>query len=171
MSNHKQQILSKEDTEIDTSKAFAKAQAQLRASIQAFNPDNSLPWERREQYIDPPIPENDYTEEEVQEHIDSYRLFMLEVVQTRTHILENYTDKELQTHIDICQHELEEREEVKKNQEEGKAQKSEHQTPKWKLYIAEEESYKQQRKKQQLREQLRKKQKLDHSDTNKNSTK
>ena len=170
MSNHNQQILSKEDTERDTSKAFAKATALLRASIEAFNPDNSLPWERREQYIDP-NPENEYTEEEVQEHIDSYRLFTLEVVQTRTHILENYTDKELRTHIDICQHELEEREEVKKNQEEGKAQKSEHQTSKWKLYIAEEESYKQQRKKQQLREQLRKKQKLDHSDTNKNSTK
>ena len=171
MSNHKQQILSIEDTGIDTLKAFTKAQAELRASIQAFNPDNSLPWERREQYIDPPILANIYTEEEAEAEAAAYRLQELGVLQTRTHILEHYTDKELQTHIDICQHELEEREEVKKNQEEGKAQKSEHQTSKWKLYIAEEESYKQQRKKQQLREQLRKKQKLDHSDTNKNSTK
>ena len=169
MSNHNQQILSKEDTERDTSKAFAKATALLRASIEAFNPDNSLPWERREQYIDPedyyPNPDDEYTEEEVQAHIDRDRL------QTKTYILRYYRDEELQTHINTCLHEAKEREEVKKTQEEGKAHKPEHQTPKWKSYIADEELFKQIRKKQQLREQLRKKQKLDHSETKKNYTK
>ena len=152
MPNHNPQIVSKEDKERYNSKAFA--QELLRARVDDYSPDNSLPWEGREEdYY--PNPDDEYTEEEVQAHIDRARL------QTKTHILEDYTDEELQTHIDICQQELEEREEVKKNQEEGKAHKSEHQTPKWKLYIAHEESYKQQRKKQ----------KLDHSETTKNSTK
>jgi len=151
MPNHNKQIVSKEKEEF-TSKDFA--QELLRARVDDYSPDNSLPWEGREEdYY--PNPDDEYTEEEVQAHIDRNRL------QTKTDIFENYTDEELQTHIEICQKELKEREEVKKNQEEGKAHKSEHQTSKWKLYIAEEESYKQQRKKQ----------KLDHSETNKNFTK
>ena len=162
MSNHNPQILSKEVKERYNSKAFA--QELLRARVDDYSPDNSLPWEGREEdYY--PNPDNEYTEEEVQAHIDRDRL------QTKTYILRYYRDEDLQTHINTCLHEAKEREEVKKTQEEGKAHKPEHQTPKWKSYIADEECYKQIRKKQQLREQLRKKQKLDHSDTNKNSTK
>jgi len=151
MSNHNEQIVSKVKEEF-TSKDFA--QELLRARVDDYSPDGSLPWEEREEdYY--PNPDDEYTEEEVQTHIDRNRQ------ETETYIFENYTEKELQKHIANCQKELEEREEVKKNPEEGKAHTSEHQTPKWKLYIEEEEDYKQQRKKQ----------KLDHSDKNKALTK
>ena len=158
MPNHNKQIVSKEDKEEYNSKAYA--QELLRARVDDYSPDNSLPWEGREEdYY--PNPDNEYTEEEVQAHIDRDRL------ETKTYIFGYYRDEELQTHINHCLQEAKEREEVKKTQEEGKAHKPEHQTPKWKSYIADEECYKQIRKKQQLR----KKQKLDHSETNKNSTK
>ena len=158
MLNHNPQRVTKEDKERYKSQAFA--QELLRARVDDYSPDNSLPWEGREEdYY--PNPDNEYTLEEAEAIVAGIRL------QTKTHILGEYTDEELQTHINICLHEAKEREEVKKNQEEGKAHKPEHQTPKWKSYIADEECYKQIRKKQQLR----KKQKLDHSDTNKNSTK
>ena len=48
------------------SKAFA--QELLRARVDEYSPDNSLPWEGREEdYY--PNPDDEYTEEEVQAHI------------------------------------------------------------------------------------------------------
>ena len=125
MPNHDKQIESKEREEF-TSKDFA--QELLRARVDDYSPDGSLPWEGREEdYY--PNPDDEYTEEEVQTHIDRNRQ------ETETYIFENYTDDELKKHIANCQIELDKRQEIKKNQEEGKDHKSEHQTPKWKLYI------------------------------------
>ena len=71
MSNHNPQILSKEDKERDTSQAFAKEL--LRARVDDYSPDNSLPWEGREEdYY--PNPDNEYTLEEAEAVVAGIRL-------------------------------------------------------------------------------------------------
>ena len=155
MLNHNKPTISREKEEY-TSEDFA--QELLRASEYDYSPDGSLPWEgREEEYY--PNPDNEYTEEEVKAIIDPNRQ------ETEKQILDNYSEEEIQKLIaNNCQLELARRQETeKKNQEEGKDKddKSDRKTLTCELDNKEEESNKQQRKKQ----------KLDHLETNKALTK
>ena len=109
------------------------AQELLRAREIDYSPDGSLPWEgRKEDYYSDL---DKYSEEEVQELIDDYQLGLAR--------------KRLET------------EEKEQEQEKDKDYKSDRKSHKYKTDNKEEESNKQQRKKQ----------KLDNSETNKALTK
>ena len=58
MSNHNKQIVSKEDKEEYNSKDFA--QELLRARVDNYSPDNSLPWEEGKKTTTPRILSGSY---------------------------------------------------------------------------------------------------------------